>query len=45
MLLRIGDLEGPLKIEENAGRLSDITWKTTAVVLEDLQDLKVSSVG
>ena len=45
MLFRLGDLEDPLKIEDNADRLSDLTWKITAVVLEDLQDLKATGMA
>jgi hypothetical protein len=45
MLFRLGDLEDPLTIEDNADRLSDLTWKITAVVLEDLQDLKATRMA
>jgi hypothetical protein len=40
MLLRLGDLEHPLKMEVRAERLSDRTWNVTAVVLFDLHDLR-----
>ena len=44
MLFRLGDLEDLLNIEDNADRQSDLTWKITAVVLEDLQDLKATKM-
>jgi hypothetical protein len=45
MLFRLGGLGNPLKMEDNNDRLSDLSWKITAVVLEDLQDPKATRMA
>ena len=45
MLLRLGDLEDPLNMEDRADRLYDRTWNVIAVVLVDLSDLRATRIA
>jgi hypothetical protein len=45
MLLRLGDLDEPLNMEDRADRLSDRTWNVIAVVFFDLHDLRATRIA